>query len=126
MEFRLTYDLDYHRYRWSTPFAIEGGVLRQEQDEEWDSDDRVYLPWVKLAEGIEFEEVWVAGEIYTSGEVYVVFDPVGTATDHSVVLAQPQFGDQAKFTIEVMPLTGLTRMHDDRYFRAEPTDSDFD
>jgi len=124
MEFRLTYDLDNQRYCWSTPFSIEGGVLRQERDEEWESDDRVYFPWVKLAEGVEFEQVWIAGETYSGGEVYVVFDPVGTATDHSIVLAQPQF--ESRFTIEVMPLTGLTRMHDDLYFRAEPTDSDFD
>ena len=124
MEYRLTYDLDNNRYRWATPFSVEGGILRQEMDEDWESDDRVSLSWTTLPEGVQLESVWVAGEVYSGGEIYVVFDPVGTATDHSVVLAQPQF--DSRFTIEVMPLTGLTLMHDDLFFRAEPRDSDFD
>ncbi len=46
-----------------------------------------------------------------------------TATDHSVILTQPQF--ENRFTIEVLPLTGLIHMHDGEFVREPPDDGDF-
>lgn len=123
IEFRLIYDLDESRYRWSTPFAFDEGLLRQARDEEWEDGDRIEFPWQALADGVEFAAVHVAGVEYSSGQVFVNFDPVGTATDHSVILTQPRFN--STFTIEVMPLTGLVRMHDGQFLREEPIDEDF-
>lgn len=124
MEYRLIYDLDEHRYRISTPFAVgEESRLRLERDEEYDDDLRYYTPWVELGDGVEFQAVHVAGLPHTRGEVYVRFDPLGTATDHSVVLTQPAF--ENSFTVEVLPLTGLIRMHDGVYLREPAQEGDF-
>lgn len=124
LEFRLIYDLENDRYRWSTPYSmVDGGVLRQDEGEDYDSVDRRYTSWVNLAEGVEFKTVYIAGLPFSQGEVFVRFDPLGTATDHTIVVEQPEYN--ATFTLEVLPLTGLVRMHDDEYHRPEPTDSDF-
>ncbi len=123
LEFRLVYDLDGNRYRWSTPFAIDKGVVRQGQGEDWEEGDRIEFPWQDLPDGVEFQSVYVAGLTYTTGEVFVSFDPLGTASDHSVIMSQPQYG--TLFTIEVMPLSGLVRMHDGEFLRTEPSDGDF-
>ena len=124
VEFRLVYALDEHRYRWSTPFALGEGLVRQSRDdEEWDEVDRLHSPWRDLPEGVEFSSVYVASRPYSNGQVFVRFDPVGTATEHSVIMAQPQFN--SLFTVEVMPLSGLVKMHDGLYQRQEPVDEDF-
>ncbi len=122
-EFRLIYDLDNERYRWSTPLSLDEGLVRQETGENWEDADRIEFSWEDLAEGVEFSTIFVAGEPHTTGEVFVSFDPIGTATDHSVIMSQPRYS--RSFTIEVMALTGLVHMHDGEFFREPPTDGDF-
>jgi type II secretion system protein H len=125
LEYRVIYDLEHHRYRMSTPFKVGGGRLDTELDEDYDRDDRWYTEWTYLEDGVQFSHVVVAGEVYDSGfgEVYVAFDPLGGASDHSVALTQPLF--ENLFTIEVLPLTGLIRMHEGYFVREEPQDGDF-
>jgi len=123
VEFRLVYDLDGNRYRWSTPFVLGEGLARQSRDEEWEEVDRMESPWQVLPQGVEFSAIYVASQPYSAGQVFVRFDPVGTASEHSVIMAQPQFN--SLFTIEVMPLSGLVQMHDGLYQRQEPVDEDF-
>lgn len=123
MEYRLTYDLEKDQYRWSTPFSIEGGVVRLERDQDYDTGERLYSPWVRLADGVSFARIFIAGEVYEQGQVQVIFDAIGTATDHSVILTQPKY--EQFFTLEVLPLSGLIKMHDGEYLRQEPDDGDF-
>lgn len=122
MPFRLIYDLDSERYRIATPFQVGGGRILTE-DDPMDDEQRFYAPWTPMREGVVIQSVFVGGVEYTDGEVFVRFDPLGSATDHTVVLAQPDYG--SAFTIEVLGLTGLIKMHDGIVFREPATDSDF-
>ena len=123
VEFRLIYDLDNERYCWSTPFSLDEGLVRQGRDEEWEESERVEFDWEKLPEGVEFTSILVAGQPHSTGLVYVSFDPIGTATDHSVIMTQPRYA--RSFTIEVLALTGLVQMHDGEFIRQAPMDGDF-
>lgn len=119
-EFLIEYDLDNERYRQISPYRLGGGVMVTE-DEEFDQRQR--SGWMALETGVEFASVTVAGELYTGGTVLVRFDPLGAASDHDIVLTQPQF--ESSFTIEVLALTGLIRFHDGVYRRDPPDDGDF-
>ena len=68
--------------------------------------------------------VTVGGEVYDSGVVQVVFTPTGRTSSHTVVLSQPLF--ERMFSIEVLGLTGLIRLHDGIFEREPPRDTDFD
>jgi hypothetical protein len=65
----------------------------------------------------------VNGQELTEGVVSVFFDPLGTSTDHLVVLEQQP--DNALFTIDVLALTGDFRLHDGEFVREPPLESDF-
>lgn len=119
-EFWLEYDLDEQRYRVQTPYRVGGGTMLQDFD---DVDEQFMLPWQVLEPGIEFAAVHIAGEEYTDGQVMVRFDPLGGASDHLVILTQPEFDNF--FTIEVMALSGFVRLHPDVHVREHPDDTDF-
>ena len=123
VEFRLIYDLDNERYRWSTPFSLDNGLVREGRDASWEESERIEFSWEVLPEGVEFTSILVAGQPYSTGLVYVSFDPIGTATDHSVIMTQPRYA--RSFTIEVLALTGLVQMHDGEFIREAPVDGDF-
>jgi len=119
-EFWLEYDLEGERYRIISPYRLGGGMTVQE-DEEF--DERRKFAWTPLEEGIEIVRVSSAGEDYLDGTVMVRFDPLGAASDHYVILSQPRF--ESFFTVEVLALTGLIRLHDGIFEREEPDDGDF-
>lgn len=123
MEYRMEYDLENARYRIATPYRAGGGRIVT-RDDPADEEQRYYTPWTELQPGVAFKKVVVGGEEYFQDVVYVRFDPLGSASDHFVILTQPEY-DNA-FTIEVMALTGLIRMHDGEFYREPPEDGDFD
>lgn len=119
-EFLLEYDLDEHRFRLITPFVAGGGLFLPGIHRE---EDRFMGVWHPLRQGVEFGSIVLAGEVYDSGSVIVNFDSSGSASDHWVLLTQPQYNNL--FTVEVLALTGLIRLHDGAYERPLPDDSDF-
>ena len=118
-EFQIFYDIDVDRYRVRTPFSIDGGFAITEDEE------RIWIEETSLADqGIRIQEVMIDDEVYTDGEVYVHFDPLGESSYHTIVLYQEQF--DRSFTLEVLPLTGDIRFYDG-YFEREPVqDKDFE
>ncbi len=119
-EFQIWYDLDNDTYRVRTPFRIGGGLAREEDDEE-----RLWTEETNLApEGIDLLQVRVDDQTYTQGSVFVIFDPLGAASYHTVVLAQPLF--ERTFTIEALPLTGDIRFHDGLFEREVVEPEDFE
>ncbi|MCP3917408.1 MAG: prepilin-type N-terminal cleavage/methylation domain-containing protein [bacterium] len=121
-EFWIQYDLKENRYRQATPFRRGGGLLLGLDAEE---SERYYGEWIKLKDGVAFASVTQAGEpLEAEEQAWVRFDPLGSASDHSVILTQPAY--ENFFTIEVLALTGLVRMHDGIYTREYPQDSDFE
>lgn len=123
MEFRIEYDQVNNRYRVATPFAVGGGTVRTFDDPD-DDEQRYFGPWKDLHPGVAFKRIVIGGVEHVGTSCYVRFDPLGAASDHSVILTQPAF--QNAFTIEVLPLTGLIRMHAGEYVRDFPDDGDFD
>ena len=122
MEYRIEYDLDNDRYRLATPLKVGGGTVETYDDPD-DDELRFYGPWNKLQTGVAFRSLVLADTVQEEGVWFVRFDSLGAATDHSVILTQPAY-DNA-FTIEVLPLTGLVKMHAGEYFRDRPEDADF-
>ena len=119
-EFQIEYDLEDHRYRIVTPFVAGGGLFLPGVHLE---EERFRGEWIDLRQGVEFGSIVLAGETYTSGKVFVRFDPSGSASDHWVLLTQPEY--ESLFTVEVLALTGLIRLHDGAYQRSLPDDTDF-
>lgn len=116
-EFRIHYQLDSDEYWIETPFKTEGGLSYREEDQ------RLVLGRQHLATGVEFESITIDGEAYIDGEVYVRFDPLGTSSDHWIVLVQPDY--ERAYTIEVQALTGLIAFNEGRVDRDPAEDSDF-
>lgn len=122
-EYFVEYDLENGRYRLVTPYRIGGDGQRWLEGVHHE-EERYLAPWHNLREGVEFLRLYLAGEVYTDMLVRVRFDPLGAASDHSVTLTQPAY--ESVFTIEVLALTGLIRMHDGEFVRDVPQDGDFD
>jgi type II secretion system protein H len=113
-------DTDDHPrgYRIVTPFvaSVTGGLAMR-------PEDRLAQPFVPLPEGVTFREITINGDPVTRGVVSVRFDPLGTATDHTIVLEHRQY--DAVYTIEVQALTGLISFHDGVFRREPAKDADF-
>jgi prepilin-type N-terminal cleavage/methylation domain-containing protein len=105
-------------YRVITPFRVgpQGGIAIRE-------DERLALPFKPLPENVEFQEIAVNGISQTKGQVVVRFDPLGTATDHAIVLVQKPYDNV--YSIEVQALTGLISFHEGVFRREAPKDADF-
>ncbi len=105
-------------FRVITPFRVGGqGGLAYEDEE------RLARSWIELPESVEFQAITIDGKTYTTGRVTVRFDPLGAASDHTIVLVQPEY--QNHYTIEVLALTGLIRFHDGVFQREPPQENDF-
>lgn len=115
-EFRLQYDLENHRYRTVTPFKAGGGLAAREED-------RLPMAWVDFPKSVEFQRVLIDGIEYSRGIVYVRFDPLGSASGHTITLVQQP--DKNAYTIDVQGLTGLIDYHEGIFVREPPTDADF-
>jgi type II secretion system protein H len=105
-------------YRVVTPFVASttGGIAIR-------PEDRLAHPFVPLPEGVEFREITINGTQITRGMAQVRFDPLGSATDHSIVLAHKPY--DAVYTIEVQALTGLIAFHDGLFRREPAKEADF-
>jgi Tfp pilus assembly protein FimT len=105
-------------YRVVTPFRVGGQGGLAVEDEQ-----RLARPWVVLPDSVEFQAITVDGKTFTGGRVTVRFDPLGAASDHTIVLVQPEYENH--YTIEVLALTGLVRFHDGVFQREPPQEGDF-
>lgn len=119
-EYFIEYDLVDHRYRMITPLSVDGLPWVEGVDHE---DLRYATSWEPLRPGVRFDSVTLAGTTYTDEKVRVRFDPLGSASDHIILLSQPKY--ESHFTLEVLPLTGLIRFHEGIYERDYPNDQDF-
>jgi len=122
LEFRLEYDLDRERYRMATPFRLGGGRVLHDADLD-EEEGRFYTSWTPMKTGVEIQSVFIGGEEFTEGMAVVRFDPLGSASDHLIILSQPRY--KRTFTLEFLALTGLVRMHEGVFFRQFPEDADF-
>lgn len=121
LTFYIQYDLENDRYRQLSPFSVEGGLFVEGED---DDEERFVYPWKNLPPGIEFASFTMAGRTWTSGEeMFARFDARGSASDHQIVLFQPEY--EAYSTIEVLALTGTFKFHRGLYEREVPDDMDF-
>jgi len=121
-EFRVEYYFeeseDHPRgYRVVTPFRAGIGGLASRDEE------RLARSWHTLPDSVQFMKITVNDEEYTTGQVVVRFDPLGAASDHSITLIQMPY--ENIYTIEVLALTGLIRLHDGEFVREYPKDADF-
>lgn len=121
LDYYIEYDLDEERYRRILPFSLEGLRFNEEKD---DDEDRFKGPWQDLAPGVELAQVAINGIVYDSGPAFARFDPRGAASDHQVVLSQPQY--ENFYTVEVLALTGTFKFHRGSYVREAPDERDFD
>jgi prepilin-type N-terminal cleavage/methylation domain-containing protein len=117
-EFWMVYNFEQDAYWMLTPFDEEGQI-------QFDEEQRRALFKTRLGKGIHFDRIVIDGQDYdiNDREVFVRFDPLGSSSEHRIVLSQER--PPALFTIEVLGLTGLIRFHDGLFEREEPRDSDF-
>ena len=116
-EFRIVYDLDLDKYWVSSPFKAGGGLALEDEQ-------RLVYHETNLPRGISFTEVVINGRAYNEGQVQVRFTPMGTASDHTILLRQEIF--ERDFTIEVLALTGVIRFHKGIWTREVPPEGAFD
>lgn len=105
-------------YRVVSPFRADGRGGLAGRDEE-----RLAFEWQELPDSVKFNRVRVNGQDIREGVVSVFFDPLGTSTDHLIILEQMPEG--ALFTIEVLALTGDFRLHEGEFVREPPLEADF-
>lgn len=118
-EFRIVYDLDHEAYHISSPFRPGGGLALTEEE-------RTVIGRTVLPDQVHFARIVVDGVEYDEGEVFVRFDALGRASDHTISVAQSGLGAiPAIYTIEVLPLTGLVRFHYSEYRREPVTEDEF-
>ena len=127
-EFGIEYDIDANRWRVVTPYLASGTASRGVPTGFAASfEERQRLGWLECKPSVEIAALWLDGEEYTRNPegrpLYVRFDPLGASSAHSVILKQPTFDNY--FTVEVLALTGLVRMHDGFYQREFVDDNSF-
>jgi prepilin-type N-terminal cleavage/methylation domain-containing protein len=105
-------------YRVVTPFrkGDTGGLAGRD-------DERLALSWSPLPDTVFFKRITVDGIDHTEGLVVVRFDPLGAASDHTIVLEQKPYGHL--YTLEVLALTGDIRFHEGEFVRLYPKEGDF-
>lgn len=114
--YQVQYDMDQSRWRIVTPFR-EGGVLALVEEE------RLGLPWNAMPDSVRFQSITVDGIEYQKGVVWARFDPIGTASTHTVLLVQP--ATDSRFTVEVQGLLGLIDYRQGVWTRPAPREDDF-
>ena len=114
--YHVQYDIDASRWRIVTPFR-EGGTLALVEEE------RIALPWKPMPGSVRFQSITVDGIEFQKGLVWARFDPVGTASTHTVLLVQP--ATDARYTVEVQGLLGLIDYRQGVWTRPAPREDDF-
>ena len=115
-EFRLYYDMEQSSWWVLSPYGPNGVAARTE--EERVTVNRAFFP-----ENVAIQRVTLGGQEFVEGTVYVTFDPLGRAIDHTVTLMHTVYGNS--MTVEVLPLTGLVRFHDGEFQRPILDEGDF-
>lgn len=119
-EFGILYDLEGNRWRVVSPYQLGGGLAPS-------FALRHAFGWIECESSVEIESITVEGQQYienpTDQGLFISFDPLGGASGHTVVLTQPAYENH--FTIEVLGLTGLIRMHDGYFARTPADDANF-
>ena len=119
-EFGILYDISRNKWRVVSPFLLGGGLAPN-------FEDRHKFEWIECKQTVEIESITVEGTEYTENPteegLYVRFDPLGGSSGHTIVLYQPDFDNH--FTIEVLALTGVVRMHSGLYQRDFVDDTNF-
>lgn len=117
--FRIHYDLERNAYKLTSPYRLGGGLAQSEEE-------RSIIREILFPDGVELDRVVVNGVEYKTGEVFVTFDPLGSASDHLITISQPTLGEfGTTYTIEVLPLTGQIRFHYQDFRREPVTEDDF-
>lgn len=116
-EFTLQYDIDEDSYWVLTPYRLGGGAAET-------LEERSRVNERKLPENIDIVEVYIDEEPWVDGIVDVYFTPKGGASTHSVVLQDRT--TEEYYTVEVIGLTGLIRLHEGRVIRQAPREGEFD
>jgi prepilin-type N-terminal cleavage/methylation domain-containing protein len=114
--FSLEYDLDGEAYRIVTPFRADGRLAQIEEE-------RIALEWSTLPDGVDLEDVLVAGERFTQGIYRIDFTALGHAVEHFVHLRRTV--PEGRFTLAVSGLTGRVQFLDGYHERPEVTEHDF-
>lgn len=115
-EYQIQYDLDNGRFRVVTPFRLDGGLAVADQE-------RRALSWTVLPKSVQFQSVTIDGKEYTRGIAYVRFDPIGSASTHSIILKQTPYDN--RYTIEVQGLLGLIDYYEGVHARQPAEENDF-
>jgi len=125
-EFRMLYDLDEQRYWVETPFKIGGGLALERVPGEEDPEEgkRMLSHEVMLENGVQITRIALDDENYTDGQIFVRFSALGGSSAHSIELYHE--ATDSTYTIEVLALTGLIRIHKGVYERPELSEEDFD
>ena len=125
-EFRVLYDLDEQRYWVETPFKKGGGLALQRVPGENDPEEdlRVLSHETELVDGVRIERVSLDGEDYFDGKIFIRFSALGSSSAHSIELYHEP--TDTTYTIEVLALTGLIKIHKGAYERPEVSEEDFD
>ena len=115
-EFRLYYDLEQSSWWVLSPYRVDG--MPAETDEQRLVVQRGFFP-----DNVAITRVTVGGQEFIEGTVFVTFDPLGRAVDHTVSLMHTIYNNT--MTVEVLPLTGLVRFHGGEFQRPILMESDF-
>ena len=115
-EFRLYYDLEQSSWWVLSPYRDDGAPARA-------LEERVIVSRGHFPDSVVIQRVTLAGQEFVEGVVYVSFDALGRATDHTVTLTHTRY--DMLMTIEVLPLTGLVRFHDGLFERPILEEGDF-
>jgi len=115
-EFRLYYDIEQASWWVLSPYRVDG--LPAQSEEERLVVQRGFFP-----ENVSIVRVTLGGQEFIEGTVFVSFDPLGRAVDHTVTIKHMIYGTVT--TVEVLPLTGLVRFHDGDFQRMLLEEADF-
>ena len=119
-EFGILYDLEENTWQVVSPFMMGGGLAPSF------AERHKFTP-MECKSSVEIQSIWVEGIEYvenpTDDGLYVRFDPLGGSSGHTIVLYQPDYDNH--FTIEVLALTGLIRMHKGVHHRELVDDGSF-
>ena len=115
-EFTLYYDLEQSAWWVSSPYRADG--MPAESAEQRLIVQRGFFP-----ETVAITRVTIGGQEFTEGTVFVNFDPLGRAVDHTVTLKHTNYN--TTMPVEVLPLPGLVRFHDGEFQREILSENDF-
>jgi len=115
-EFRLYYDIEQSAWWVLSPYRQDGTPAQT-------LEERLVVRRDTFPENVAVERVTLGGQEFVEGTVFVSFDPLGRATDHTVTLVHTTY--DTVMTVEVLPLTGLVRFHDGHFQRPLLEEADF-